>query len=328
MNDSLGKQRKVLVTGVSGFIGRALWSKLSEHEKIVPVALVRKDLCRTDMDQVVVADLSSESAFSNSLPSGVDTVIHLAGRAHLVSDKADDPLAEFRQINVKGTMILARKAHEAGVKRFIFLSSIGVNGAETFGEAFSEESQPMPYNAYTLSKYEAEQELREFATRTGMEVVIIRPPMVYGADAPGNFGYLLKAVNKNFPLPLSGIKNRRSFIARENLVDFIMICIFHPSIGNQTFLVSDGTPISTSDLIKVLIDGMKKKNTLFYLPKFLLKLGARIFNKELMYKQLVGSLEIDIKKARTLLSWEPKVSTKIALKKAAEEFSTINRPEK
>lgn len=323
MSKHLDGKHKVLLTGATGFIGRSLLSNFLIKEEITPVVAARKPLFRNDIDQLVISDISDASTFPAVCSSGIDIVVHLAGRAHLLKDGANDPLSEFRRVNVKGTVTLAQKAYEMGAKRFIFLSSIGVNGAETFDLPFTELSQPSPYNAYTISKWEAEQELKEFALKVGMEVVIIRPPMVYGVDAPGNFGRLLKVVKKNIPLPFANINNRRSLVALENLVDFIVTCTFHPNAANRTFLVSDDESISTSGIIENLLKGMNLPNKLFYFPQALMTASAKILNREGMAKQLLGSLELNISTSKRLLDWAPKVSTADALRKVGSDYGSL-----
>ena len=244
----------------------------------------------------------------------------MAGRAHILNDQTIDPLAEFRKVNVVGTLQLARQALEKKVKRFIFMSSIGVNGSVTTQQPFTEDSVPQPHADYAVSKLEAEQELKKLFAGSDTELVIIRPPLVYAAHAPGNFARLLKLVTTNLPLPFAGTKNKRSFVALENLVDFIQICIEHPKAANQTFLVADQERISTGELVQYLKQGMGKKVCFIYLPQPLMKLGAACIGKSKLYEQLFESLEVDTSKAQNLLGWKAPISTQQAMLKAGQDY--------
>jgi nucleoside-diphosphate-sugar epimerase len=244
-------------------------------------------------------------------------VIHLAARVHIMRDSADDPLTEFRRVNTEGTLHLARQATEAGVRRFIFLSTIGVNGDSTLrGKVFASTGTPTPHDPYSMSKYEAEIGLHSIARSTGMEVVIIRPPLVYGTNAPGNFGKLARLVAKSLPLPLGSINNLRSFVGIDNLVDFIVTCLEHPAAANETFLVSDGEDLSTPDLIRRMARAMNRPARLLPVPKSVLMAGATILGKRDMAQRLCGSLQVDISKARSLLGWVPPVSVDEGLRRA------------
>ena len=249
-----------------------------------------------------------------------EVVIHCAARAHILNDKSVDPIAEFRNINVNGTLNLARQAIEAGIRRFIFISSIGVNGAQTSNAPFTELSEPLPHADYALSKLEAEQGLRELVKGTGMELVIVRPPLVYASHAPGNFQRLLKLVSIGLPLPFASVRNQRSMIALENLVDFITHCIDHPAAANELFLISDGIEFSMPEIVRSLAAGMGRKAYLLPLPDGLMRWGGRLLKKEGMYTQLCGSLIIDSSKARNLLGWSPRVTPAMALFKAGQDY--------
>jgi nucleoside-diphosphate-sugar epimerase len=249
-------------------------------------------------------------------------LVHLAARVHVMRDAEAEPLAAFRDVNVEGTLNLARQAYEAGVKRFVFISSIGVNGSQTRGMPFSESEKPKPHNAYALSKWEAELGLSQIAVETGLEVVIIRPPLVYGANAPGNFGALMRAVKKGMPLPLGAIHNQRSLVALDNLVDFIITCITHPKAANQTFLISDGQDLSTAELVRGLAEAAGTSARLLPVPVGVLEWAGRLVGKGEAVQRLCGNLQIDSSKATTLLGWKPKVSVKEGLRRAVAGMSS------
>ena len=231
-----------------------------------------------------------------------------------MNDKAADSLATFRKANLEGTLNLARQSVVAGVKRFVFISSIGVNGSQTtLDEPFSELHKPSPHNAYALSKWEAEQGLMNIADKSGLEVVIIRPPLVYGSNAPGNFGSLMSAIVRGLPLPLGGIKNQRSFVSLDNLIDFIVTCITHPKAANQTFLVSDGHDLSTTELVLGAAEAANIHARLFRIPMWIMEIVTRLLGKEDALQSLYGNLQLDISKAYNLLGWKPPISVREGL---------------
>jgi nucleoside-diphosphate-sugar epimerase len=248
---------------------------------------------------------------------GVDIVVHLAARVHVMRDSATDPLAEFRRVNVAGTERLALAAATAGVRRFVFLSSVKVNGEKG---GYNESDPPAPQDAYGISKHEAELGLRVIAAETGMEVVIIRPPLVYGPGVKANFHVLLWAVARGVPLPLGAIHNRRSLVALDNLVDIIVTCIDHPAAANQTFLVSDGEDLSTTELIRHLARAMGRPARLIPVPASVLMAGATLLGKREVAARLCGSLQVDITKARELLGWLPPITMDEGLRRAAEHY--------
>jgi nucleoside-diphosphate-sugar epimerase len=232
-------------------------------------------------------------------------------------DTVADPLAAFRSINVDGTLNLARQADAAGVKRFVYISSIGVNGSQTaIGKSFSEADPAQPNNAYAYSKWEAEQGLRQIAAHTFMEVVIIRPPLVYGANAPGNFGSLARAIQRGVPLPLGAIHNHRSLVALDNLVDFIITCISHPKAANQTFLISDGEDLSTTELVRGLAQAAGVPARLLPVPVWALEWAGRLVGKGDAVQRLCSNLQIDSSKALNMLDWRPKISVQEGLRRA------------
>ena len=307
----------ILVTGANGFVGRALCA----------VAVVRGTAVRgitrapgellTGIENCVVRAIDGNTDWQHGLMD-CDAVIHLAARAHVMQEAATDPLAEFRRVNVQGTLNLARQAAAAGVRRFVFVSSIGVNGAETFQQPFTAQDQAAPHSPYAVTKYEAEMGLQALAAETGMELVIIRPPLVYGPNAPGNFGSLMRWLKRGLPLPLGAIHNQRSLVALDNLVDLLVTCIMHPAAANQTFLVSDGKDVSTTELLQRMGQAIGRPARLLPVPASWLKLAANLMGKENVAQRLCGSLQVDIEKTRRLLGWTPPLSLDEGLNKAAE----------
>ena len=306
---------KILVTGASGFVGGALVQQINGLHDIQVLTRKHIDLLTPDVQQLVAANI-----FAADLPENIDVIIHLAGRAHILNEQTTDPLSEFRKVNVEGTLELARQALEKKVKRFIFMSSIGVNGSVTLQQPFTEDAIPQPHADYAVSKLEAEQELKKLFAGSETELVIIRPPLIYAAHAPGNFARLLKLVASNLPLPFAGTNNKRSFVALENLVDFIQTCIEHPNAANQTFLVADQTPISTRELVQYLKQGMGKPVRFIYIPQSLMKLGAVCIGKSKLYEQLFESLEVDTTNAQKLLGWTAPLSTQQAMLQAGQNY--------
>lgn len=316
---------KILVTGAKGFIGKVVSETLSlqpEYE-IIGSTRVTTLSQQIAVPLISVGDVSASTDWSTALQQ-VDALVHLAARAHVMNDQSSDPLAEFRAVNVEGTLTLARQAMAAGVKRFIFISSIGVNGSHTIGKPFDEHSVAAPHADYALSKLEAEQGLRELAQDSDMELVIIRPPLVYAGGAPGNFQRLLKLVASGIPLPFALVDNRRSMVALENLVSFICLCVEHPAAANELFLISDGTDVSTPEIIYNLAKGMGRNAYLWPLPDGLMRWGASLLGKQAMYSQLCGSLAIDSCKAQDLLGWRPVVSAADALQQTGRDYMSLN----
>ncbi len=310
-----------LVTGASGFVGRAVIATMEQQGRAVRIT--GRDPLSQPMQgpaQVTTAgDLVDTRADWSEAVSGVAAVIHLAARAHILRDQASDPLMAYRAANTAGTLRLAEQAAAAGVRRFVFISTVKVNGeASAPGEALHEAMAPTPADPYALSKHEAEQGLRTIAARTGMEVVIIRPPLVYGPGVKANFAALMRAVSRGWPLPLGAIDNRRSLVALDNLVDFILTCLEHPSAANQTFLVSDGEDLSTPDLLRRLGQAMCRPVRLLPVPPPLLTAGATLLGRRAAAERLCGNLQVDIRKARTLLDWAPPISVDEGLRRAAQ----------
>jgi len=244
-------------------------------------------------------------------------VIHLASRAHVLRENVDDPLTLFRVANVKGTLNLARQAAAAGVTRFVYISSVGVNGAKSIiGTPLTEADLPNPHNPYALSKWEAEQGLKEISADTGLELVIIRPPLVYGPNSKGNFASMLKWLQRGVPLPFGSINNRRSLVGLDNLCDLISLCIDHPAAVDQTFMVSDDDDLSTTELLKRTAAAMGIKLRLINVPIQVLEFSAYVFGQRDIAQRLFDSLQVDISKTKKLLNWKPPITVEEGLKRA------------
>ena len=318
-NRAANQNRLILVTGATGFVGSAVLTRLAA-EGVETIACVRRDsVSMPDGIRVVpVAEITIDTNWAQAL-AGASCVVHAAARVHVMSDTAADPLAAFRAVNLDATLNLARQAAVAGINRFVFISSIGVNGSQTaVGKPFSETDHPKPHNAYALSKCEAEQGLMQIAAETGLEVVIIRPPLVYGCGAPGNFGSLMRAVQRGWPLPLGAVHNQRSLVALDNLVDFIATCITHPQAANQTFLVSDGQDLSTTELVRGMAQAAGVPARLLPVPVWALQAGGSLLGKGEAVQRLCGNLQVDISKARNLLGWMPPVSVGDGLRRVIQ----------
>lgn len=310
---------RVLITGASGFVGRAVCLEASSRGlRVQPAARTLCDLLSIGTS-VAVGAIDESTDWTNAL-EGCDTVVHLAARAHVMHVDRSDPMAEFRKVNVAGTLNLARQAALAGVKRFVFVSSIGVNGAETFGVPFSAQDIGAPHSLYAVSKCEAEVGLKASAEKTGMEFVIIRPPLVYGPNAPGNFGFLMHWLSRGLPLPLGSVTtNRRSLVGLDNLVDLILTCVDHPKAANQTFLVSDGEDLSTADLLRRIGKALNRPARLIPVPVSMLNIALSLLGKRAIAQRLLGSLQVDISKTCELLDWKPPVSVDEGLRRAAQQ---------
>lgn len=313
---------RLLVTGATGFVGNAVLASARLERALQLRGAVRKLSPNyfNDVEWVQVGDLASNTDWGEAL-HGVDVIVHAAARVHVMRDFLSDPLAEFRRVNVDGTLNLARQAMAANVRRFVFISSIKVNGEGTFSnQVYTADDVPMPTDPYGISKYEAEQGLLQLAKETGLEVVIIRPVLVYGPGVKANFLSMMRWLSKGVPLPLGAIHNLRSFVALDNLVDLIMTCVGHPAAANQTFLVSDGEDLSTTVLLRRMAIALGKKPRLIPVPMSILKAAALFLNKKDFAQRLFGSLRVDIRKTRTLLGWSPPVSIEHSLQKTAEYF--------
>jgi len=306
---------KIIVTGASGFIGTTVCRRIiSDGQDVLPVY-------RNDRHSgLAIGNIDGSTDWHHSL-SNITHVIHTAARVHVMKEGVADPLLEFRKINVDGTLNLARQAADSGVKRFIFLSSVKVNGEQTEdGRAFTERDMSVPKDPYGISKFEAETGLHKLASETCMEIVIIRPPLVYGPGVKANFLSLMKLVSSGIPLPFGKIDNQRSMVFLDNLVDFIMTCISHPEAANQTFLVSDGEDLSVTQLLRQLASAMDRQSRLIPVPPSWLQFGFSMVGNKSMADRLCGSLQVDITKARTLLGWSPIWSVNEGLNKTVQFF--------
>jgi len=308
---------RVLVTGATGFIGKAILARMALDQTLELRGTVRNNAQKIayDVPTVHVGDLAPDTDWSEAV-SEMNTIIHTAARVHVMRDSASNPMDEFRRINVAGTLNLARQAVRAGVQRFVFISSIGVNGNQSV-LPFSESDVPNPVEPYAISKLEAESGLRLLAEQTDMELVTIRPPLVYGPNAPGNFSRLINIISKGIPLPLGAINNQRSLVALDNLVDLIVTCTNHPAAANQTFLVSDGHDISTTELIKLMGVALGTPVRLLPLPVSWIKMGAKLLGKSEVAQRLCSSLQVDISKVVNLLGWRPIISVEEGFKRVA-----------
>lgn len=309
---------KVLLTGACGFLGNQVLSRcqLRGYETFA----CSRSIDASNSPWVKSPDLGPMADWKGLL-YGIDVVVHMAGIAHRLGGGGSRFREQLERVNVEGTLNLAQQALQSGVKRFLFISSIGVNGARTNDNScFTEQSTPVPHADYAFSKYQAEVNLKSLLRGGPMELVIIRPPLVYSGHAPGNFHRLLKLVATRIPLPFSRVRNRRSMVALENLSDFIVHCIDQTAAANELFLISDGIDISTPDIIRHLAAGMGYESYLLPMPLTLMRYGARLLGKEPIYTQLCCSLSIDSSKARDLLGWSPQVTPEQALFKAGQDY--------
>jgi len=312
----------ILIAGATGFVGEAICELLSRRgmEATAAVRSISKSL-PDSVKQILVGELSRDTDYTAAL-KGVDVVIHAAARVHIMEGGSVDSLAEFQKVNVNGTLNLARQAAKAGVRRFVFISSIKVNGESTTGQPpFSSEDTHIPSDPYGLSKYEAEQGLKLLAKETGMEVVIIRPPLIYGSGVKANFQGLIKVVSKGVPLPFGAVHNKRSLVALDNLVDFIILCAEHPKAGNETFLISDGEDVSTTELLQKIANAFGKKPRLLPIPTGFMTFAAKLLGKGSVADRLFGSLQVNSGKARELLDWKPVITMDEQLKKTVEAYN-------
>ena len=303
--------QRILVTGATGFVGsRLIASKEAQSRFIQFRAATRKPLkiAPPNVQELRISDIGFNTDWSSAL-SKVDIVIHLAARVHVMNDKSGNPLQEYRLANVASTLNLAKQAATAGVRRFIYLSSIKVNGEETLpGQSFSESSAPNPLDPYAISKYEAEEGLKSICEQTGMECVIIRPPLIYGPGVKANYQKLIDFVKKSIPLPFGCVSNQRSMLALDNLVDFIILAASHPRAANQTFLLSDGQDLSSKELVEKIAFALGRAPRLLPVPVSFLRLLGFLTGRRAAIDRLLGSLQIDSSKARQLLDWTPPVT--------------------
>ena len=310
------------VTGATGFVGGAVVNHLLAHTAHpLRVAVRGNNVAPGErVETVVVPSLAPDNRWDDFV-TGTEVVIHSAARVHVLNESASDPEHEYQQANVLGTLNLAEQAAAAGVRRFIFISSIKVNGEATDpGSVFHADDPARPQDPYGRSKMKAEAALREVASRTGMEVVIIRPVLVYGPGVKANFRNMMRWLDRGIPLPLGAVNNRRSLVALDNLVDLIATCIAHPAAANQTFLVSDGRDLSTTELLRQMGAALGKPTRLLPVASWMLQAAATLAGKKAVAQRLCGSLQVDIGKTCTLLDWTPPVTIEDAMKKTAQDF--------
>jgi nucleoside-diphosphate-sugar epimerase len=312
---------KVLITGSGGFIGSYLLENLNKSHAFEVHAVFHHALpTPSGASSFIIADLSSKDVWPQAI-SGIEVVIHTAARVHVMRETAADPLVAFRRVNVEGTLNIARQAAAAGVKRFVFLSSIKVNGEMSRpGQAFTAQDNPAPRDPYGVSKMEAESGLYNISRETGMEVVVIRPPLVYGPGVKGNFRKMLQLLDWGIPLPLGAIINLRSFVALDNLIDLLVTCIHHPAAANKAFMVSDGEDLSTPELFRKLAAAMGKRAHLFLVPPAILNAAADAIGKPQIAQRLCGFLQVDISKTKEMLGWTPIMSVEKGFKKTARWY--------
>lgn len=303
---------RVLVTGANGFVGRAACHRLRADGITVVAAMRQTD---GSAGVVPVGDIDGHTDWTSAL-AGVDSVLHLAARVHVMDELSDDPLAEFRRVNVQGTLRLAQQAVQAGIKRLVYVSSIKVNGEQTEpGRPFAASDAPAPVDPYGISKLEAEQGLRTLAQATGLELVIVRPPLVYGPGVGGNFARMVRWLHSGVPLPLGmATANRRSLVALDNLVDLLAACLAHPAAAGEVFLVSDGEDLSTAELLRRLATALDLRVRLLPVPPVVLQLAATALGRRELAQRLMGSLQVDTADTQRVLQWKPLVTVDEALR--------------
>tara|TARA_B110000503_G_C7162388_1_gene420257 strand:+ start:1348 stop:2292 length:945 start_codon:yes stop_codon:yes gene_type:complete len=309
------KNKKVLITGSNGFLGKSLCKKLRSDGYNVFGSVRNKLSINSEKNSIYIKDLDINTNWKEAL-EGCEVVIHLAGRAHILNDKIANPLKEFRKINREGTLNLAKQAAASGVSRFIFISSIGVNGAVTLNTKLTPYDLPSPHSPYAISKFEAEQELKDLANKTGLELVIIRSPAIYGPDAPGNFGMLEKFIKLGIPLPVGKINNKRSLVAIENIVSFIEICINHKNAANEVLFVSDNYDLSTLDIVKIIGKIIGKKPRIMNLPIKFIWFIVNLLGKQKTGDSLMSDLQLDVSKSIDSLGWNPPFNPKTIIEDA------------
>jgi len=322
MVPSIQMSQRILVTGASGFIGAAVCKELlslgfdvrgshrsPDSHKNIPAGV----------EKVQVRSIGSDTDWSSVL-AGIDGIVHLAARVHVMKESAVDPLEAFRQVNTAGTLRLARMAAGCGVRRLVYVSSVKVNGEQTTESPFTEADPPRPEDAYAVSKWEAEQVLRSVSAETGLEVVVLRPPLVYGKQVGANFLQLMELVRKGIPMPFARVQNRRSLLYVGNLADAVSICLTHPRAPGQTFLVSDGEDVSTAELVRRLAQVLGRPTRLLAVPATSLRLLGMLSGKSAQIRRLLESLAIDSSEIRRELAWTPRCSMSKALQETANWY--------
>jgi nucleoside-diphosphate-sugar epimerase len=311
---------KALVTGANGFVGRQVCAELLRQGHSVRAAVRSANSTIENIEVVPVGTIDDKTDWINAL-RGVDVVIHLAARVHVMKDTVSDPLAEFLKVNLYGTSNLAQQAARAGVKRLVYVSSVKVNGEQTIEtQRFAESDGSNPQDPYAVSKWQAERVLRRIALETGLEIVIVRPPLVYGPGVKGNFISLLAAIDKGIPLPLAGAKNARSLVYVGNLADALIACATHPAAAGQTFLVSDGEDVSTSVLVEKIALALGRNSRSFYFPPVLLRAAAALLGRTAQLDRLFGSLRVSDNKLRGELGWQPPYTLEQGLRATADWY--------
>ena len=317
---------RFLVTGANGFVGRLLCAELPGKGHMVRAAVRSPAQLPDGVEVIAVGNINGDTDWLKAL-AGVDVVIHLAARVHVMKDTAADPLAEFLRVNLRGTENLAQQAARAGVKRLVYASSIKVNGEQTGKtQRFAESDAANPQDPYGVSKWQAEQALRRIARDTGLEVAILRPPLVYGPGVKGNFISLFAAVDKRIPLPLAGACNARSLVYAGNLVDALITCATHHAAAGQTYLVSDGADVSTALLVTKIAEALGRKNSSFYFPPGWLRVAATMLGRSEQVDRLFGSMRVNDAKIRSELAWVPPYTLEQGLRATAEWYR--NRPKR
>lgn len=316
---------KILVTGATGFVGHAMIEHLTAQKDVTPIAGIHqsKSVFTKPTEELQMGDLGCDSASTADL-TGIDTIIHCAARVHVMQENAENALQAYRTLNAQATMRLAQRASDAGVRRFVFISSIKVNGEMTqSGQKFGPDDRTIPTDPYGLSKWEAEQALLTLAKSSKMEVVIVRPPLVYGPGVGANFRAMMRWIKMGIPLPLRNTDNARGLVGIDNLTSFLWACVQHPEAKNQIFLVSDNRDVSTSALLIKLAKHLSKPNVLFPAPRSLIKLVAALIGRQNIYDRLYGSLQLDISKNKQLLGWEPPKTLDEGLAATAHWYASL-----
>jgi nucleoside-diphosphate-sugar epimerase len=312
---------KCLITGANGFVGRPLCAELQRRGQSVRGAMRSHGQLSAAGETVIVGEVDAGTKWDYALRD-VDTVIHLAARVHVMKDKAADPLTEFLKVNLYGTANLAQQAAGAGVKRLVFVSSIKVNGEATEARPFADSDEPDPQDPYAISKLQAEQVLQRIGQETGLEIVIVRPPLVYGPGVKGNFLRLLTAIDRGIPLPLAGAHNLRSLLYVDNLVDALIVCATHSAAAGQTYLVSDGKDVSTAMLVETIAHALGRSSRSFHIPPGLLRAAATVLGRAELIDRLFGSLRVNDQKIRGELAWAPPYSMEQGLSATADWYRT------